>query len=155
MTRNERGFTLIELMVVVTVLSLLAGLAMPKYQQIRKRATAAQAIGALGVIRHAAFAYNETTGTWAPGGNSGEAPAELTTYLPAGFSFAQQDFDLAWRHSSWLNGSVEESAQMVQVFTRDLFVCDAVYHLLGGADNKDLVAACDGAVGMVTLYVES
>ena len=155
MTRNERGFTLIELMVVVTVLSLLAGLAMPKYHELRKRATAAQAIGALGVVRHAAFAYNESTGTWAPSSSVGDAPPELINYLPGGFSFSQPDFDLAWRYSTWQSDGIEESAQMVQVFPRDPFVCDAVFHLLGGDENKDLVGACDGATPVVTLYVES
>lgn len=155
MKRDERGFTLIELMVVVTVISLLAGLAMPKYHELRKRATAAQAIGALGVVRHAAFAYNEATGQWAPNGTTGDAPPELINYLPAGFSFSQEDFDLAWRHSSWLSGDAQESAQMVQVYTRDPYVCDAVFRLLGGDENKDIVAACDGATGVVTLYVET
>ncbi len=155
MTRTERGFTLLELMVVVMVISLLAGFAMPKFSAVRKRATAAEAIGALDVIRHAAFAYNETTGDWAPGGSTGVVPPELVTYLPSGFSFSQPEFDLAWRHTTWMSGGVEQSTQMVQVFTHDPAVCDAVNNLLGGSGNPEIVAACDGATGIVTLYVES
>jgi prepilin-type N-terminal cleavage/methylation domain-containing protein len=155
MIRDRRGFTFIELLVVIMVISLLTGLALPKYQQIRKRGTAAEAIAAIGVVRHAAFAYNESTGQWAPGGSTGQTPAELTAYLPDGFSFSQPDFDLAWRHATWLSAGVEQSAQMVQVYTHDPYVCDAVNHLLGGAGNPDLLASCDGQTGIVTLYVDT
>lgn len=155
MKRDERGFTFIELLMVLTVLSLLMGLAVPQYQQIRKRARAAQAVGAISVIRHAAFAYNEATGQWAPGGSTGQVPPELTSYLPNGFSFSQTDFDLAWRHATWLSAGLEVSAQMVQVYTHDPYVCDALDHLLGGEGNRDLLASCDGQTGIITLYVET
>ncbi len=155
MSRDQRGFTFIELLVVLTILSLLTGLAMPQYQLVRKRARAAEAVGAITVVRHAAFAYNEATGQWAPGGSTGQVPAELANYLPNGFSFSQRDFDLAWRHTTWLSAGLEVSAQMVQVFTHDPYVCDALYHLLGGNGNPDLLASCDGQIGIVTLYVET
>lgn len=155
MSRDQRGFTFIELLVVLTILSVLAGLAMPQYELVRKRARAAQAVGAISVIRHAAFAYNEATGQWAPGGSTGQVPPELTSYLPNGFSFSQLDFDLAWRHTTWLSGGLEMSAQMVQVYTHDPYVCDALDHLLGGAGNPDLLASCDGQTGIVTLYLET
>jgi len=127
----------------------------PHYEQVRKRARAAQAVGAIGVVRHAAFAYNEATGQWAPGGSTGQVPAGLTSYLPNGFSFSQADFDLAWRHTTWLSGGLEVSAQMVQVYTHDPYVCDALNHLLGGDGNIDLLASCDGQTGIITLYVET
>ncbi len=155
MKRNQRGFTFIELLVVLTLLSLLLGLAMPQYQQVRKRARAAQAVGAISVIRHAAFAYNEATGQWAPGEITGQVPPELASYLPNGFSFRQPDFDLAWRHTTWLSAGLEVSAQMVQVYTHDPYVCDALEHLMGGAGNRELLASCDGQTGVVTLYVET
>jgi prepilin-type N-terminal cleavage/methylation domain-containing protein len=155
MSRDERGFTFLELLVVLTVLSLLAGLAVPHFQQVRKRAQAAEAVGAMSVVRHAAFAYNEATGQWAPGGSTGQVPAELVSYLPNGFSFSQPDFDLAWRHTTWLSAGLEVSAQMVQVYTHDPYICDALDHLLGGSGNPCLLASCDGQTGIVTLYLET
>jgi type IV pilus assembly protein PilE len=41
--RPGRGYTLIELMIVVTILTLLAGIAIPAYQQYNKRANRSQA----------------------------------------------------------------------------------------------------------------
>lgn len=156
MTADRRGFTIIELLMTMTILSLLAGLAMPKYHELRNRATATQAIAALSVVRHAAFAYNEATGQWAPGGNAGVAPSGLAPYLPDGFGFSQPDFDLAWSHSSWLSGGQEQSAQMVQLFTHDAAVCDQVSHLLGGAGNPSILSMCDrDSGGLIILHVES
>ncbi len=155
MNDHRRGFTILELLVVMTILALLAGLAMPKYHELRNRATATEAIGALGVIRHAAFAYNEASGQWAPGTSTGIVPAELVQYLPDGFGFRQPEFDLAWSHSSWMSGTQQQSAQMVQLFTRDPAVCDQVSHLLGGSANPQILSLCDGGNGTIILYVES
>jgi type IV pilus assembly protein PilE len=46
-TRNYRGFTLIELMIVVAIVAILAAIAFPSYQEYVKRARRAEAQGAL------------------------------------------------------------------------------------------------------------
>jgi prepilin-type N-terminal cleavage/methylation domain-containing protein len=50
---NQRGFTLIELVVVLVVLSLLAAVAVPKFIEVTKQAEAAAVRGVLGNIRSA------------------------------------------------------------------------------------------------------
>ena len=51
MTRNRRAFTLIELIAVIVVLAILAGVALPKYFDYSAQAKLASVKGALGGVR--------------------------------------------------------------------------------------------------------
>ena len=48
---NQKGFTLIELVIIIVVLGILAAVAIPRYQNITAEAKEAAARGALGAIR--------------------------------------------------------------------------------------------------------
>lgn len=48
MQSNEKGFTLIELVIVIVILGLLAAVALPKYQDLRSEAALAAANGVYG-----------------------------------------------------------------------------------------------------------
>jgi prepilin-type N-terminal cleavage/methylation domain-containing protein len=152
---NRRGFSLVELLTVVAFLCLVVGIAVPSYQRLKDRAVAAQAIGAMHVVRNAAYAHVEATGTWPEGESAGTVPPGLSQFLPSGFSFVQPGFTLAWRHPTWEVDGVEGGAQIAQVVTRDPAVCDAVDRLLGGRKNPDLVSACNGTTGLVSLYLDN
>jgi len=61
---NEKGFTLIELIVIIVILGILAAVAIPKYQDLTNEASSAAAEGVLGAARGAAtinFAKNLVT----------------------------------------------------------------------------------------------
>lgn len=58
MMRNERGFTLIELVIVIIILGIMAALAIPKFFNISVDAKKSATQGALGGVRSAVANYN-------------------------------------------------------------------------------------------------
>ena len=67
--RNQRGFTLVELMIVVIIVGILAAVAIPMYQGATERAKASEAVAALGTIRGAMRVYFAEHGTYDIAGN--------------------------------------------------------------------------------------
>jgi type IV pilus assembly protein PilE len=55
--REERGFTLIEIIVVVVIIAILASLAIPSYVNMREKAVDKEAIAGLKLIRAANLQY--------------------------------------------------------------------------------------------------
>lgn len=78
----RRGFTLIELMVVVIVLALLAGIALLKYIDLRNSAIAAQMSQELRAIQVAAFNYYAEKEQWPPEAGAGAVPNGMGPLLP-------------------------------------------------------------------------
>jgi len=66
--RNQRGFTLVELMIVVIIVGILAAVAIPMYQGATERAKASEAVAALGTIRGAMRVYYAEHGTYVNAG---------------------------------------------------------------------------------------
>ena len=54
MVRNQKGFTIIELVVVIVILGILAAVAFPKFQELSGDAKSAVAQGALAALKSAA-----------------------------------------------------------------------------------------------------
>jgi len=61
---NNKGFTLLELIVVLIVMAALVAIALPQYMGFVERAKAAEAITALGTIKVSEEAYRISTGSY-------------------------------------------------------------------------------------------
>jgi prepilin-type N-terminal cleavage/methylation domain-containing protein len=78
---NRRGFTLVEIMIVVAIIALLASIAVPNFLRARKRSQATRILEDLRMLDSASDQYaienNKTSGTT-------PAFADLKTYLKTG-----------------------------------------------------------------------
>jgi len=63
--RIKKGYTLLELIIVVVVIGILASLAMPQYMKVTERAKAAEAKAILGAIRSSQYRQMAVNGTYA------------------------------------------------------------------------------------------
>lgn len=154
MMARERGFTLIEMLIVVVIISILAGILLPKAVSFRSRARAASAVGSMSVVRNAAYNYNEGAGKWPANTSRGVVPTGLAVYLPSGFKFKQQDFDLLWKLQTVVTGGKTTTNQMVLVYPVTASLCTQIGSQLRGSKNPDLVIACTGSSPTITLYVD-
>ena len=103
--RIRRAFTIIELLTTMTVIGLLARLAVPRYSDMKRRAVAASIIGDVHAVRIAAFTEYTEHGTFPPDVAAGQLPPELIDNLPLGFSFNKTDYDYDWHVWTTTNSS--------------------------------------------------
>ncbi len=80
MKRVQKGFTLIELMIVIAIVAILVALAVPAYTDYTIRAKVAECINGAAVAKLQVSEYRETVGEYPP------TPAEAGTASPAGES---------------------------------------------------------------------
>ena len=102
---NRRGVTLIEMLIVVTIIGILARFALPQVQDARRRAVAARIVTELNVIRDATYHYNADKLLWPLNAPVGKVPAGLSTYMVGGLSWTPAtNYSYAWMLSGMAGG---------------------------------------------------
>jgi prepilin-type N-terminal cleavage/methylation domain-containing protein len=79
--RTEHGFTLVELLIVLSVVGILANLSVPVYEHARKKAQVARILGDFQAVRRASTEYFIKNSSWPAEAGAGTEPPELQAAL--------------------------------------------------------------------------
>src|SRR5581483_535915 len=82
-SRRQRGFTLVEIMVVVLIISLLAMVAIPSLMRIQRRAKTTAIMNDFRVFAAAFSSYAQETGQWPPDTAAGVLPPLMAGRIKA------------------------------------------------------------------------
>lgn len=93
MEHRRGGFSLVELLVALSIIGILAGVAIPNLRTTTIRARAVAVAGDMNVIRQATLDYNADRNGWPSEVASGVVPTELNGFLPDGFSFSGEGYE--------------------------------------------------------------
>lgn len=129
MKRLRRGFTIVELLAVMAIIGILARFGVPRFWEMRRRATAAAVVGDLQVIRDAALHHYQDGEMWPADAAPGATPPDLVKYLPNNFSFTRPGYVLDFE--SWTMGGT--SVIGVALTSSDPRLGPAVESMLGAS----------------------
>ncbi len=106
---GRRGFTLVELLIVMVMLGILAGLALPSLQSAVWKARSAEVVSDIHTITVAYHEFLADGGGRINNAAWGRVPPALLPYLPDGFSFTDPFVDYRWTRvapnaSPWESG---------------------------------------------------
>ncbi len=135
--RRQRGFMLIEMVIVLLIIGILINIWLPNYIQIRKKAQAARIAGDYLMIRDAATMYYSQHGQWPDNSDWGVAPVGIDNYLPLGFSWDLRpslDIRYAWENLGLGDGRgwSEYGVTGVSVYSGDNGLLKAIRDVYSG-----------------------
>lgn len=126
----RRGFTLVEMMVVIVVIGLLASIVTLKYIDLSRTAYAAKVVGEFTTVRLAAYNYEaDHNNNWPAEVGAGITPSEMIPYLPQGFSFVTPTYTLDWDNRS---PSTDPYQLAISLTSNDPALMNALAQNLGG-----------------------
>jgi prepilin-type N-terminal cleavage/methylation domain-containing protein len=143
--RSRAGFTLVELLTVVIILGILAGIGLLKYLDLRNTARAAEVAGDFRAVMVGAYNYYSDFGDWPSDAGPGAPPPGLVPYLPASFTFSKPEYTLEYDNLGLGGG-----AYMVGV-TVSSSDADLMAKLIRNLGNKNPYFAAGGTLTYVII----
>jgi prepilin-type N-terminal cleavage/methylation domain-containing protein len=137
MVTRRGGFTLVELVISMSIVGILAGLALPNLRTMIHRARATEVSADMEVVRVAALQFQAEMLSWPAEAASGMVPAGLEPFLPDGFVFSGDGYQLDyenWDFPSGFPGDPTTTKLIGVSVTADTDqLGNAVAELLGGS----------------------
>jgi prepilin-type N-terminal cleavage/methylation domain-containing protein len=107
---RPRGFTLVEIMVVVVIIGLLAALAIPAFQRNQRASQNARAINDFRIFVQAFEVYNTANGTWPADSGGGTVPPGMSgDFKEDAWTMQKNSLGGRWNWDqgrSWANAAV-------------------------------------------------
>jgi prepilin-type N-terminal cleavage/methylation domain-containing protein len=132
---RRRGFTFVELLVSMTIVGILATVAVPKYIDLKRRANTTKVIGDVETVRVAVMSFFADSAYFPEEAGPGAMPKNLQKYLPIGFQFTRPQWTLDYEN--WDVGaqsfSIGNQLIGVSVTTQDPELGEATSRMLGNA----------------------
>jgi prepilin-type N-terminal cleavage/methylation domain-containing protein len=130
------GFSLVELLMAVSIVGILAAIAIPNMRNMTFRARATTVAADLEVLRLATLDYNADMHGWPADTPAGVVPPELVGHLPEGFSFDGNGYQLDFENIPFPSGLPGDPTTTLliaaTVISTDDRLHNAVAELLGG-----------------------
>jgi prepilin-type N-terminal cleavage/methylation domain-containing protein len=101
---SRRGYTFIEILIVMIIVGLLVKIAFPRYHELKLQAVAGKAAADYNALKLASYAYHTEFQTWPAEVAAGIVPPELVHDLPEGFNFNRGEYILDWQNWQLPNG---------------------------------------------------
>ena len=122
---RTRGFSLVEIMVVVVIIGLLAAMALPAYRQVTLRSKASAVGNDLRTFSTAFITYNLQNGKWPANGDPGVVPPELVNALTNNFALKSPIGGVyKWNYDVSADGIPVKAAIIIMTDTSDNPVSD-------------------------------
>ena len=97
---GSKGFTAAELMIALTIVGILAAIALPGYFAFVQNTRAAHAVAQLQAVRAAVYLYYGDLGRWPREAPAGQIPVGVGLNLPKNFSFVAKGY--AIDYENWM-----------------------------------------------------
>ena len=135
---RTRGFTIIELLISMSIVGLLSSIAIPKFSDLRRRAEAAQILGDFDTVRHAVLSFYVDSNYFPAEANAGKVPRNLARYLPTNFRMKKPQWELDYENWALKTGSKYTKTGVViglSFTTKDSVLGRRAMALMGNTPN--------------------
>lgn len=134
MTKNNKGFTLIELVLVITILGILAVAALPSFIDISTNARQSSMAGVVGAVRSGVslFRSNDIVQNGPPGAYPAALDAAAVAAVSTADPFFGNILQAALRDAAWTKDAADAN---VYIFSDGTSTCTYTYVPATGAFN--------------------